>query len=135
MKRDASKTEALEDKVRVAAGLPVGPDGAYFVGDTKDFGQTQTDSVTNFNGPPSGQPGLWCQWVPSADGEAIVWDEGEKFYEWEAWLEYIIEHFLKRWGYVLNGQVEWMGEDYDDRGRITVTDNVVKSQVATLSYN
>jgi hypothetical protein len=32
MKRDELVTEQREDPVRIAAGLPIGPQGAYFVG-------------------------------------------------------------------------------------------------------
>jgi hypothetical protein len=72
------------------------------------------------------QPGLWCQWVPNEDGTALVWDGGEKFYEYVEWIEYIITNFLKPWGIVANGQVEWQGEERDDHGVIDVKDNVVR---------
>ncbi len=52
---------------------------------------------------------------------------GEKFYHYTEWLEYIIEHFLKPWGYVLNGSVEWRGEDDADLGVIYVHQNRVKA--------
>jgi hypothetical protein len=40
-----------------------------------------------------------CLGLPSHYGSAIEWDGGEKFYDYRSWLCYIIEHFLKRWGY------------------------------------
>lgn len=72
-------------------------------------------------------PGIWCQWVPTEDGAGIEWDEGEKFYEYTDWLEYIVEHFLKPWGYVLNGKVDWEGEARDDVGTIYVKDNKIEA--------
>lgn len=42
-----------------------------------------------------GQPGLWCDWVPSHGGGALCWNGGEKFYDSAAWLEYLINHFLR----------------------------------------
>lgn len=72
-----------------------------------------------------GFPSFWCQWMPSEDGNSIEWDGGEKFYEYTAWLKYIIDHFLEPKGYVLNGKVKWQGEEMDDRGELTVVDNVV----------
>lgn len=81
------------------------------------------------------QPGLWCQWtigdedgVPTDDVQSvrtICWDGNEKFYEYVNWLKYIIHHFLKPWGYKLNGSVEWRGEDWSDTGKIIVTDNEI----------
>jgi hypothetical protein len=34
--------------------------------------------------------------------------------------------FLAPWGYVLNGEVEWQGEDEEDTGKILVVDNSVE---------
>jgi len=131
MKRDPKIAETLPDPIREAVGLPIGIDGEYFVGNSNDgdFGQTKDTSVTDNNHPPCTQPGLWCQWIPESndDGEfdKIVWDTGEKFYEYIDWIKYIVENFLKPWGYVVNGSVEWRGEDYSDNGVISVKNNVV----------
>jgi hypothetical protein len=125
MKRDAVIAETLPDPVRLAAGLPIGNDGAYFVGGIGNSGQDHDISVISGNYPPPEQPGLWCQWIPNDDDTAIVWDEGEKFYEFLPWLNYIITHFLNPWGYTLKGKVIWQGEDIDDRGAIFVIDNNV----------
>jgi len=125
MERNAVKTAKLDDSIREAVGLPVGPEGAYFVRDGDRYGQFSRPDVLDYNKPPKGQPGLWCQWVPTDDLKGIEWDGGEKFYEYVAWLKYIIEHFLKPWGYVLSGSVEFQGEQFDDRGLIVVQDNDV----------
>lgn len=134
MNRKEAVAAKLQDSVRIAAGLPVGKDGAYFVGGKEDFGQGHDESIANYNTPPSGQPSLWCQWVPNDDGTAIVWDGGEKFYEYVDWIEYLINNFLQPWGYVLNGEVEWFGEDRDDRGLIVVDNNAVSTKTAVVSY-
>jgi hypothetical protein len=55
----------------------------------------------------------------------LEWDGGEKFYNYEEWLEYLIAHFFNRWGYTLSGCVRWSGEDTDDVGTLAVEDNVV----------
>ena len=123
----------MPDTVREAAKLP--PVGAYYVGSAADnFGQNADESIINSNQPPSGQPGLWCQWVPSSDGTAIEWDGGEKFYDYTEWIIYLIEQFLKPWGYILNGEVEWQGQSRGDIGRIVVTDNAVERQEGTIHY-
>jgi hypothetical protein len=134
MVRDASKTEDREDPIRKAAGLPVGTDGAYFVGEEGFAGQNAGTDVLDNNRAGGGQPGLWCQWVPNEDGTAIVWDTGEKFYEYSEWIAYLIEHFLEPWGYKLNGVVEWNGEEDEDVGRLHVKDNLVAAKQAEVVH-
>lgn len=132
MKRDAAKTAERRDPVRTAVGLPVGIDGGYFVNEGGFKGQGNPDmlgidDILDRSGPPSDQPGLWCQWVPSDDGTAIVWDGKEKFYNYREWLDYLIEHFLTPWGYTLSGSVRYQGESVGDVGAIIVEDNERRS--------
>ena len=98
-------------------------------------GQDPDNSITEYNYPPAGQPGLWCQWVPNEEGTAIEWNGIEKFYEYVPWIKYIIENFLKPWGYVLNGEVTWEGEDQGDMGKIIIKNNVVTTKVAKVTYS
>ena len=112
------RAKTLPDPIREMVGLPFGVDGAYFV--------SQDESLVLVNYcPPFEQPSLWCQWVPTDDGTAIEWDGVEKFYDYVAWLEYLIEHFFAPWGYVLNGVVDYQGEEISDHGSIVVENNVV----------
>ena len=138
MKRNPQKVEDFNDIPREAVGLPIGVDGEYFVSGKDDgfigFRQTKAESVIDYNSPPANQPGLWCQWIPSNDGKSIEWDGNEKFYEYVEWLEYIIKHFLKPWGYVLNGEVKWFGEDREDVGLIIVKNNMVSTKSGTITY-
>lgn len=157
MRRDERLAAQLPDPERIAVGLPVGHEGAYFVGGTGPFGQDSDESVVDQNTPPGtpdvpgrcsgsewqsayatfceersrriankiAQPGLWCQWAPSEDGSELAWDEGEKFYGYVEWLEYLVHHFFEPWGRKLSGEVWWRGEQDDDRGVIYVRDNEV----------
>ncbi|MDI6101512.1 hypothetical protein QLQ12_23110 [Actinoplanes sp. NEAU-A12] len=100
--------------------------------------------------PPPGLPGYWCAWVPTAAGDALIWNGAEKFYDAEIWLAYLIDTFLKpgavisgepadpvpgrffpsvfeRFGcdHVLNGVITAEGDEEDDVWRIEVRDNVV----------
>ena len=168
MKRDAEKAALLPDPVREAAGLPIGPEGGYFVGNTENMGQNDDPSVIDHNEPPGmpamepapgpdpmanfnerfnrfsnaqdearangAQPGLWCQWVPTEDGTAIVWDEGEKFYNYVEWIKYLLNNFLKPWGYTLNGEVDWSGEENGDLGKIKIVNNEVVVLNAVITY-
>lgn len=46
-------------------------------------------------------------------------------------MRYLITHFFDKWGYKLNGNIDWQGEDINDRGRLQVVDSkasVVKSE-------
>lgn len=124
-----------DDPLRKAVDLPPGPEGAFFVGAAdSDFGQDRHASIVNYNAPPVGQPGLWCQWVPTHDRTGIEWDGGEKFYDYVEWLAYLIRHFLAPWGYVLSGEVTWAGEDRSDHGQIVVVDNVIGTRTGRVVY-
>lgn len=115
MQRDAASLEQRPDPLRVAVGLPVGPEGAFYVDDAAP--------AVNENRPPSGQPGLWCDWRPSASGTELGIEASNP--EYDEWLEYLITHFFGPWGYVLNGQVEWRGDDWEDHGTLELVDNVL----------
>jgi len=123
---------------RAAVGLDAGHMGANVLDDdtvdgcrTGDFDHLAPRSgrrthIIDNNRPPPGVPGLWCQWVVVDSGH-IHWDGNEKFYNYEEWLTYLVETYLKPWGYVLNGTVAYQGEDADDFGRIIVADNEVRN--------
>lgn len=70
-------------------------------------------------------PGIWCDWTVTKDNRGIEWNGSEKFYEYTAWLKYLIKTYLKPWGYVLDGKVQFKGEDDDDHGYIIVVHNKV----------
>lgn len=86
------------------------------------FAQERHDDERRYPGYP------WCQWVPNADGTAIVYTEDEiSGYHLEEWLEYIIKTFLVPWHHTLNGRVNYFGEEPgEDIGAIFVKDNVVR---------
>jgi len=109
--------------------------GPYFVDGGGFAGQAHEEDVIDYNSPPPGQPGQWCQWAPTEDGTAIEWDGGEKFYDSAEWMEYLIDHFLKpgaladlpflQKNHVVNGVIKAQGEDMDDRWKIIVQNNAV----------
>jgi hypothetical protein len=102
-----------------------GKDGEMYVYGGGEFGQDHEDSITDYNSPPESQPSLWCHWRPNEDGTAIEWDGGEKFYGYVEWIEWIIDRVIEPRGYILNGAVEWSGEDEEDVGVIRINDNRV----------
>lgn len=133
VQRDAQVVESLDDPIRLAAELPVGIKGGYYVGSTDDgmHGQAGDVSVTSGNEPAEGQPSLWCDWTATDNGKAIIHNDGEKFYHYDLWMVYLVEHFLKPWGIVANGTILWQGEDMMDRGQLVVTDNRVGVKALT----
>ena len=118
MARHPAIASTLPDPLREAVGLPLGEEGEFFVGGGGSHGQGKDASILNYNSPAKSQPGLWCQWVPTEDGNGIEWDGGEKFYNYIEWIKYLNENFLKPWGIVLDGKVSWSGEESSDVGVI-----------------
>lgn len=115
-------------------GPEYGIEGEFYVDGTGWAGQDSDTTVINYNKPPSTQPGLWCQWVPTDDGSELVWDGGEKFYNYVEWLQYLIDKILAPRGYTLNGECQWFGEERDDVGVIIVKNNKVTTKVGKLTY-
>ena len=112
-------------KLKAKTGIDYGIDGEFFVNGDGFAGQDDDDTVLDHNRPPRTQPGLWCQWRPNDNGTGIAWDGGEKFYNYIAWIEYIINKVLKPKGYELTGCVQWRGENFDDIGTILIKNNVM----------
>lgn len=122
-----------EEGLHKEVGLPWGIEGEFYV-DHESWSSEGDETVIDHNTPPSTQPGLWCQWVPGEDGSTIVWDGGEKFYDYVEWLQYIVDNFLKRWGYQLDGEVDWQGEDGDDFGKIVAKGNAIRTRQGRRTY-
>lgn len=91
--------------------------------------------IVDHNTPPAGQPGLWCQWIPTEDGTGLVWNQAEKFYDATEWMQYLIDHFLAPnalaigkvpgivGGHTLSGLVQAQGEEPDDVWHLLVVGN------------
>ena len=113
-----------------------GVEGEFFVDGKGFMGQDHNDeTIIDYNNPPSTQPSLWCQWVPTSDRRGIEWDCGEKFYGYDEWLQYICDKILAPKGYILNGAVEFRGEDWVDAGLLICEDNKVRIQYNNPKVN
>ena len=126
VRRDPAITATMPDPLRAAVGLGLGYESEYYVGSDADV-CTPTSDVLDINAPPATQPGLWCDWEIRKDGSGLQWNGGEKFYRYTEWLEYLIKHFFRPWLYILQGEIEWQGEDSADSGTIFVKDNEVEA--------
>lgn len=126
--------------------------GPYFVGGHGYAGQGNgPDKIYNYNNPHPSQPGLWCQWVPTDDGTALVWNGHEKFYEAAEWMQYLMDHFVGYMptaitelreltdvgdflqGHVCNGTISAQGERPSDTWLLEVKDNQVFVQDLVLT--
>lgn len=81
-----------------------------------------------------GAPGKWCDWKVTSDGSRLEWGEGEKFYNYIEWLQYLITNYFIPWGCILNGQIYWDGEENNDLGQIVVGDNKVRIFKAQITF-
>jgi len=97
----------------------------YYNPDSKEMGQEDTPDIIDDNKPPRTQPSLWLQWVMCDDKQTIEWDGNEKFYEYTRWMRYIINSILEPRGYVVNGKIDWNGEEAGDYGVLVVKNNTV----------
>jgi len=124
MKRDLSKIEdILTDPID-----SYGTQGEFYFNNNGFRGQDKDPSIMEYNSPPSTQPSLWLQWVIDDaqfknDGKTLQWDQGEKFYYYVEWLEYLIEKIFKPNDVIVSGSVNWRGEEWDDNGTISIDNN------------
>lgn len=97
--------------------------------------------VFNANKPPPGQPHLWCDFYPTEDGTALIWNESEGTRCATAWIQYLITRFLMKgavtqdstqyfdlfknfqYNHILNGVLEAQGDWPKDRWKLIVKDN------------
>jgi hypothetical protein len=125
----------------IAVSPPLNEEEIYYLGKFNTYTDYAAEAEEAIYG--------WCQWVSTADGSAIVWDEGEKFYDSVYWMQFIIDHFLKPDGHakgkpgfeaftfdhVCNGVIYAEGEDSDDRWALRVKDNDVEQfDAAPITY-
>lgn len=114
-------------RMKLKVDAKYGVEGEFYVeDDVGSFFKGYEKAVIDNNEPPSTQPGLWCQWVPTEDGDGLEWDGGEKAYNMEDWIFYIINRYLAPRGYIVNGTVDAFGEEAGDIWAIRVEDNVVR---------
>jgi len=152
MKRDVNKLMELYKgkygnpfvKGKTAEDI-YGFQGEFFAREDGEAGQYHDKSILDYNSPAghsgfaqgeveNGQPGLWCQWEISEDGMELEWNGAEKFYNYTAWLKYLIKMFFIPWGRKLNGEINWSGEETSDIGKIVVKNNVIKTMTGRIEY-
>jgi len=99
--------------------LTKGPNaGAY------DIEDPHPGVVVDYNSPPPGQPFVWCDWRLQ-DGRSLFISRRRNYRSIE-WLQYLIHHFIAPCGCVVNGRMNWSGEEDGDSGSLFVENNVVR---------
>ncbi|HEY5002714.1 MAG TPA: hypothetical protein VII61_06150, partial [Ktedonobacteraceae bacterium] len=78
------------------------------------------------NKPPQGQPDLWCRWRLDPDSTTLRYTATRNLFLCSAWLQYLLDHFLLPWGYQLDGEIFWQGDDAADRGSIIVKASIIE---------
>ena len=126
-----SETRRMSRRVDAKYGV----EGEFYVDGTGSYGQDIDSTVIDHNREPKTQPSLWCRWVPTEDRLHIEWNGAEKFYNYIEWMEYLISKVLAPRGYVVNGDVKWRGEEFDDTGVIEVHDNIVMGKRLIVDYS
>ena len=77
----------------------------------------------------------YCQWLVEPAGDSLSWDGSEKFYEYEVWLQYLLDTFIIPSGVVMEGDVTWDGEEQGDVGMLSVKDNVLTVKQGRIVYD
>ena len=77
-----------------------------------------TPADPSFNQPPPGIPSLWCDWIPSKEGDRLR-IRGKRPYRYVEWLTLLADKILFPHGRRLHGMISWQGEHSEDKGLIT----------------
>ena len=88
----------------------------------KDVFDKRFDRATKADFLP---PGYYCCWQIEHSGDFLEWDGGEKSYNWAEWLFVVIERFFRPKDIILNGTINWHGDEPDDTGTIIVDNNEI----------
>lgn len=70
-------------------------------------------------------PSQKCNWVVSAVGSCLEWNNEMAFYNYQGWLMYLLAHFFEPWGVKVHGCVEWSGTYDYDKGMLVLSNSEV----------
>ena len=83
-------------------------------------------NIINNGGDWAFAPGDYCLWILENDKQTFTWIiDSEGRWDPVKWIRYIVDNFIQPWGYFLNGEVKWFGEEDDDDGCINIKNNIV----------
>lgn len=127
--RDPESVIEDDDAIRANVGLPLGNECEFYTGAFTKSGKIY--KISNYSVYPSNQPSSWCYWTPSEDKcslQALEKKYGFGFQCAESWLRYLVNNFIKPWGYSLNGKVKYhsiIANHEDDGSSIHIKNNEI----------
>ena len=81
-------------------------------------------------GQDPAMPGIHCCWEIDEEGTEIHATEAYD-YGFCNWIPILIEKYFEPWGYILNGEADWDGQESGDDGTATVVNNVMTTQTVS----
>lgn len=88
-----------------------------------------SDTFNGHNTVPVGKASLNCDWE-FKNNEMSIYPFSDKNYGYVDWCQWIITNIVeKEENLFLNGTIYWNGEEQYDKGRFTVTNNVIKTEL------
>ncbi len=75
-----------------------------------------------------------CRWAVTEDGDALIWDECAKFYDFDRLMRVLIAEFFAPRGHVLNGEMRYSGEADSDEGVLRVVQGKVTMEPLEMSW-
>jgi hypothetical protein len=136
MRRRTGMLTNLADPLRIAAGLPLGADGEFYVGAHAVDSESDL-TIVDANVQPRSQPGVLCDWTFGDDASSIVWaGQPGSLQTHLAWLQYLLDEFLVPWGHETNGAVYWRSTENDsEQGVIVLRKNEISSMLLASEYD
>lgn len=95
----------------------------------------QINSINNINNEKiKNCPKYICNWMVSNDGRKLKWNNQSEFIDYEDWLIFIINNYLKPNNIKLNGVISWFGVKNEDMGKIKIINNEIRIYKAVMSF-
>lgn len=85
--------------------------------------------------PTNDTPGEWCPFEIGYGDDCMFAGHDVVSTLYVEWVKYLIGNFFGPAGVILNGEVEWQGEERYDLGKIVITDNIVKILKGKITYH
>ena len=144
MCRDLSKISDENGMLNGVHYSEYGVEGEFYYNkDSECSGQDKDNSILDENKESKSQHGLWSHWTIGfyragmflkEESYILEWDGGEKFYAYTEWLDYLNENIFKPNNIVMDGEIQWRGEDNEDMGKIISKDGVIKVYKAEINW-
>lgn len=93
----------------------------------RELSEYDREVYKRYTDTPDTIPNSYLQWEPNEEGTEIVWNGGEKFYDYIHWLRWLAKHYLTPKGLMLNGEVRFQGEELEDTGILRAVDSKITS--------